>query len=309
MLLLDKPKRLSTDIDIVVAPGTDIESYIEKAGKIFPFVDYKENIRPGHGNIEKRHFRFFYHSPIMDDTITILLDVLYEDEHYAAVIEKPIESNLILTANEPFYVRIPNANCILGDKLTAFAPYTTGIPILSGKDMEIMKQFHDCTTLFRSMDDFAQVKDTYNAVADTEMRYRGLDLAPTDVLEDTMESCICIIGNGRINQPEYEIYNSGVDRIQGHLFDVDLNRNTISYSACELLYLSACIYRDTDKCDNTMHAETAVPIDIKKVLKSVSYIRKANKTAGLYLKEAVDLLGEDYERLQEAAINRRPEKY
>ena len=29
MLLLDKPRRLSTDIDIIVEPGTDVDSYIE----------------------------------------------------------------------------------------------------------------------------------------------------------------------------------------------------------------------------------------------------------------------------------------
>lgn len=146
MLLLDEPKRLSTDIDIVVPKGTDIERYIKEAGKIFPFVDYSEHMRPGHGNIEKRHFRFFYHSPIMQDTITILLDVLFEDEHYTSIIEKPIESNLILTEGSSMYVRMPDKNCILGDKLTAFAPHTTGISFLIDKDMEIIKQFHDCTT-------------------------------------------------------------------------------------------------------------------------------------------------------------------
>ena len=31
MLLLDNPKRLSTDIDIMVDPGTDVKHYIEVA--------------------------------------------------------------------------------------------------------------------------------------------------------------------------------------------------------------------------------------------------------------------------------------
>ena len=38
MLLLERPMRLSTDIDIIVAPGTDLNTFIEEAGKIFPFV-------------------------------------------------------------------------------------------------------------------------------------------------------------------------------------------------------------------------------------------------------------------------------
>ena len=47
MLLLDKPRRLSTDIDIIVEPGTDVESFIQKAGQIFPFKSQEEDIRKG----------------------------------------------------------------------------------------------------------------------------------------------------------------------------------------------------------------------------------------------------------------------
>ena len=36
LVMLDEPKRLSTDIDIIVDRDTDVEGYIEKAGKIFP---------------------------------------------------------------------------------------------------------------------------------------------------------------------------------------------------------------------------------------------------------------------------------
>ncbi len=32
MLLLEHPMRLSTDIDIIVTPGTDVDEYIRKAG-------------------------------------------------------------------------------------------------------------------------------------------------------------------------------------------------------------------------------------------------------------------------------------
>ena len=36
---------------------------------------------------------------------------------------------------------------ILGDKLTAFAPHTTGVPLCVGKSMEIAKQLFDVATL------------------------------------------------------------------------------------------------------------------------------------------------------------------
>ena len=38
LILLKQPRRLSTDIDIIVAPGTDVDAYIEKAGRVFPFL-------------------------------------------------------------------------------------------------------------------------------------------------------------------------------------------------------------------------------------------------------------------------------
>ena len=52
MLLLEHPKRLSTDIDIIVEPGIDIEEYISKAGTIFPFRKVEEIPRTGNGNIQ-----------------------------------------------------------------------------------------------------------------------------------------------------------------------------------------------------------------------------------------------------------------
>lgn len=63
-LLLEHPMRLSTDIDIIVRPEVDIDGYIKRASEIFPFTSYEEQIRVGKNNIEKRHFKFTYLSPI-----------------------------------------------------------------------------------------------------------------------------------------------------------------------------------------------------------------------------------------------------
>ena len=124
MLLLEQPRRLSTDIDIIVKPGTPIERYIDAAGKIFPFRTQEEQIRVGRNQIEKRHFKFTYTSPISGKDIYILLDVVFEDNPYTNIIDKEIKSELLLSEGENLSVKIPSVNCILGDKLTAFAPHT-----------------------------------------------------------------------------------------------------------------------------------------------------------------------------------------
>ena len=64
LLLLPNPKRLSTDIDIVVDPATDIDSFIQKAGRIFPFIAKEEQKREAKNRIVKRHFKFTYESPV-----------------------------------------------------------------------------------------------------------------------------------------------------------------------------------------------------------------------------------------------------
>ena len=164
MLLLEHPKRLSTDIDIIVEPGIDIEEYISKAGTIFPFRKVEEIPRTGNGNIQKRHFRFIYQSPESNRDVTILLDVLFENILYETIREYPIRNDLLITEGEDLSVLAPNANGLLADKLTAFAPHTTGIPFGERKELEIIKQLFDCSVLFEAMDDYHKLCSSYKRI-------------------------------------------------------------------------------------------------------------------------------------------------
>lgn len=92
MLLFETPKRLSTDVDIIVGENYDIDSFIKKASIIFPFVSVEESIRKTAKNISKKHYRFHYISPIKNKEITVLLDVLFSSNHYAKTIKKPIKN-------------------------------------------------------------------------------------------------------------------------------------------------------------------------------------------------------------------------
>ena len=147
MLILDKPTRLSTDIDIMVEPGINIDDYIDKASKIFPFLKKEEDFRKGKNGIIKRHFKFTYFSSVRNTEFYILLDVVFAHLPYAKTIEKEIKNELLITSGENLYVTIPTAECILGDKLTAFAPHTTGILLGQEKELEIAKQLYDTAIL------------------------------------------------------------------------------------------------------------------------------------------------------------------
>ncbi len=242
MLLLKEPKRFSTDIDIIVKPGTDIDDFIEKAGHIFPFFHHEEQFRKAKGNIEKRHFKFIYLSPVRDSEVSILLDVLFEDYKYSSTMTKPITNDLVLSDAQDVEVQIPGINCILGDKLTAFAPHTTGIRIDEQKELEIIKQLFDCATLLREMTDFNEVKETYMNIVKTEMEYRELTVSVDDVLFDTIRSATCIVGRGSLyKSPDYEVYAKGVRAIGSHLLTKKYDMTTAGLDACQVMYLASCI--------------------------------------------------------------------
>ena len=95
MLLLTPPRRLSIDIDIVCGPTTDVDACIREAAKIFPFKRVEEDRRVGKNHIIKRHFKFYYSSPVTGNEFYILLDILFEENVYSSLEQKEIRSALL----------------------------------------------------------------------------------------------------------------------------------------------------------------------------------------------------------------------
>ena len=244
LLLLPKPKRLSTDIDIVVEPNTDITVYIEKASHIFPFTAMEEQKRVGKSNIVKRHFKFTYDSPIRRGPLYILLDVLFEENHYARTVERDIANELLLTEGGNIKVRLPSVDCVLGDKLTAFAPHTTGIPLRAKKDLEVIKQFYDVSTLIEHFEVFEDVKRTYFAVSAAEMRYRGKQASASQPLEDTIQAAVCIGSRGKIKTEDFTSYLQGTRDIVTHIYERGFNMEVASTMAPQVIYMAACLLTD-----------------------------------------------------------------
>ena len=290
MLLLEHPARLSTDIDIIVEPGTDIEAYIKKAGEIFPFTDVEEQTRAGKGDIVKRHFRFHYNSPCSSRTVAILLDVLFEELPYENMVERPVRNELLLTEGEDLCVCMPDVNGILGDKLTAFAPHTTGIPFGVGKELEIIKQLFDCACLFEAMTDFSEVKGTWKNSVQTELRYRRLQISPEDVLQDTINGCLCIASRG-IPEGDYGYYKDGISRIRSHILRGKFSGEIAGAYACRVLYLAASILSDQNAVvkidDASVYSGRTTGLDRPR---RFSYLRFADPISWGYLIEAEKLL-------------------
>ncbi len=291
LVMLNKPRRLSTDIDIIVNRDVDVDEYIKKAGDIFPFIGVEENKRRGINNIEKRHFRFHFLSPRTGKEFNILLDIVFDDNPYLKVIKAPIKSNFLLSEGENLNVIIPDKNCILGDKLTAFAPHTTGIPFGKDKELEIIKQLFDCWTLLNEMDDYDMVFKTYDKVSRIELDYRGLECNPDDCLKDTIDSCICILGRGSIRPDDYKKFSIGINSIQGHVFEDRINGENVGIYACELLYLATCLLTKQTEYTRILNPEEYRDVKLNiKGIKKISSIRNVNPLAYAYMIKSMILL-------------------
>lgn len=247
MLHMDSAKRLSIDIDIICPPGTNIEEFVQKHAQEYGFGDVRLVERVTAHNIPKTHAKFFYQVTYVTNTETecILLDVLFEDIHYHDIEQLPIQSRFLKLVGEPIMVNVPGKSDILGDKLTAYAPNTTGIPYFKGdKDcsMEIIKQLFDIASLFDVITDLRVVTETFQKFAAVELQYRNLDPENiTQVLDDIFQTSLCICLRGQVEPATFKLLQTGTKRIQSFIHSEKYNIDSAITNASKAAYLSVLI--------------------------------------------------------------------
>ena len=291
MLLTDSPKRFSTDIDIIVAPDTPLDSYLEKAAAFWPFVRIEEQERHKISGINKRHFKFIYNSPLRESEFHIILDVLFENNLYPSLVPKNIQNDLLITKEPYVQVDIPNANGLSGDKLTAFAPHTTGIKYNIDKELEIIKQLYDIAALIPYINNFQEVKDTFMAIVRAEIGYRGLSIDPTDVLKDTIDTAMCVAGKGLVRSEEYHQLSKGIKNISNHIYSEKFNQDSATKCACAVMVLAAAILTKQAELPQLKTLDSYSETSIKNPAYSkLKYIKKLDIHSYAYLIETLAML-------------------
>lgn len=200
VLLLQEGNRFSIDIDIISnTKREDLENILNKVIETSHFTEWKlDEHRSYQKGVPKAHYKFSFKTN-QGGSGTILLDVLIEDSIYPEQIETDIITKWIETDNLT-KVTVPSIDAITGDKLTAFAPNTIGIPYFKGKDnqpfsMEICKQLFDLGKLFEQIENLETVAKSFEVFTKREITYRkGGDsgLTPEDILLDTIDTCVIL---------------------------------------------------------------------------------------------------------------------
>lgn len=291
ILLLSKQNRFSTDIDIVVPVGTEMERFIAKILANETFFKAEEQKRFTKTKIIKSHYKLIYDSPLNGKENHIILDILYQANCYAQT-QKVIIQNNFLKMEAPFIeVEVPNCNCLLADKLTAFAPHTTGILYNKGKELEIIKQLYDIGNLFHYIDDLGQVKQTFVDIAEIEIKYRELNISGNEVLIDAFETSVCLASKGKINNQEFLLLQDGINRIKNHVYDKNFTTDSAIECACKVMYISALLLAGGSEINYIKSFSKYENLFIKNnKYNKLNYIKKINVEAFAYAYEAISIL-------------------
>lgn len=294
MLLLNEPKRFSIDIDIIIEDKTiDLDKVLKEIINNSEFTRIEEQRRKLNSGIDKAHYKFYYKpaTSTRDVGEYVLLDVLFEKNHYAKIKDAPIVSSFIKNDDLPTTVKVPDYNCILGDKLTAFAPNTTGVPYKKGKEIEIIKQLFDIGNLFDIANNLKLTRDTFIEFAKTELKYRNLTGKDfNDVLDDTFQTCYMISLKGIIEKEKYDEITKGVKGIVNFIFSERYNFDKVITHAAKIAYL--CILLKTNKLN--IERYTGDTKSIKDFLienpeyNKLNKLKKSNSEALFYWFKAIE---------------------
>ncbi|MCD4732166.1 MAG: nucleotidyl transferase AbiEii/AbiGii toxin family protein [Bacteroidales bacterium] len=256
MLLMDSSKRLSIDIDIILYDEPeDLEKLFNEIISQQSFTKFELQERNTESKIKKAHYKFYY-NPIHkthSEEEYILLDILYEKSNYQNIIELPINSKFLILNDKEVAVQVPSHEDILGDKLTAFAPNTTGIPYFKSDhsmSMEIMKQLYDIASLVDVVDNMDIVNETFKVFSKTELVYREKDdLNYDDVLEDIIQTSLCIVSRGVAGTGDFTELQAGIQRVSRFIFSEPFHLEIAITLASKAAYIAIAIRYNKDEIE------------------------------------------------------------
>lgn len=288
MLIQNPPKRISIDIDIVSSkltnPEDNFNSFLRNKG----FLRFSLDSRNPNSIIEKLHYKFYY-SPICQSNVAedyILLDILIEPSNYSRTLATTINSPFIKYEQPPSEVYVPSKEDLFADKMTAFAPHTTGIPYTrSGvsMSMEIIKQLYDLGNLFEELEDVGTIEETFHRIARSEMNYRGITGETYQVLEDIYQTALCISTKGMIGNADIKALSEGIRSVNAFVFSERYHIERAIVHASRVAYIAKVISKKAKSIERFENSMQIADWEIKEPLHTkLNKLKKTSPEAFFY---------------------------
>ena len=296
MLLLEKPRRMSIDIDIIVPDANaDIPATLDKVCAQQGFTGWTVVERQNKGLIHKTHYKLHFLSNVSRAREQfILLDVLHEQVGYSKTIQKPLTSSFIENEDAAVLVTMPDINSITGDKLTAFSPNTIGIPYNKGgydRGMEIIKQLYDLSCLYEQVDDISIVREVFERFCAVESRYREHGFSPEAVLEDAQINALSICFRKAYDERcQYEVLSKGAKQVNGFIFSERFSNEKAMVHAAKVAYLVELVKQGInqkvlfDPAIDMRNWQISLPSDTR-----INKVKKSSPEGFFYLYHMVQL--------------------
>jgi predicted nucleotidyltransferase component of viral defense system len=240
MLLLNSTRRLSIDIDIIIPEKKELAEIFAEVVNSKKFIRFQEIERITVSTIPKAHYKFFYESVVLKQEQFVLLDILFDNPHYQKVTEISIASDFLQQEGDQVKVCVPSLEDLLGDKLTAYAPNTIGIPYFkkgNSQSMEIIKQLYDIGCIFNRISDLKTISSTFNEYVVVETGYRGMKFTSDNVLDDIFQTSLLISTHGMDGQGDYKELLAGISQIKHFIFSESYSIDKAISDSAKAAYL------------------------------------------------------------------------
>ncbi|MDP2237869.1 MAG: nucleotidyl transferase AbiEii/AbiGii toxin family protein [Bacteroidales bacterium] len=196
VLLLDNFNRLSTDIDIITTKSDEeLEKVLSDIVNSSQFTSFEVNkVRAKSSTVPKAHYYLRYDSAFQKQA-HIILDVLFEENPYPLIVKTEIKNRWLQISEPITKVLTPDINSILGDKLTAFAPNTVGVPYYRNSNSmstEIIKQLFDIGILINHVTNIEITHQAFKNTCQNQWKYRNLDFSFELVYQDVFNTALIL---------------------------------------------------------------------------------------------------------------------
>jgi hypothetical protein len=221
------------------------------------------------------------------------LDILFQENKYPNIQQLNIESDWLKTVAPFITVATPTINSILGDKLTAFAPNTTGVPYFKNKELEIIKQLFDIYLLIDKVDNIKEVYKSFTSIVNEEIRFRNLQISSNDVLDDIIQTALLIASRERNKGESLKKFNEikvGLTKISSFAIKRNFRIEEAIEASAKVAWFATRI-KNKDFADMELYNDkidiTSMQIEPKEY-NYLNKLKKSNKAAFYYWYQCIE---------------------
>lgn len=185
LVLLEAPRRLSIDVDIVTTVGKEpltklVEQIVHDCDAFTRLETRAPKTKPWLPMISfKLFFNSHYQKP---EDAYVMLDAVLEAPPYGGV-RKQVKCGELYESNEA--VELPSVSGLIADKMLCISPATCGIPLGKNKEAQRLKHVFDIGTLSRHPTDHGEMRGALHACLAQENKLQNSAWTWPEVAKDT----------------------------------------------------------------------------------------------------------------------------